>query len=598
MRRWPLLRSVAWTIRSPIEAAPELMVRHTLLNVIAYSAQAPIAFGLKLIVDGVAGRHSTTALLGVGIASLAGFVQFVAWRVHLGYQAMLDERHTLHTDRRLARVVGEPPGLVHLESPAYLDHHALVASKRWYVVQMPKHIAAVLGLLVSLVPTLYLLGQVSPLLIPFPLFGVASLVVSGYAAVARYSLDIRLAESQRMETNLFTHLTSPRTAKEISVFGLAGELMRRMRRAAEDVDRGQARHEMRAGGLAILADLVYVLGYAVALLLVTRQVLLGRAGPGDVVLVAILGLQMSAQIAITLDSLRVMADGVQSSLHELKLWDHHREQMAHQARRAEPAPERLEVGIRLEQVSFRYPDMERAALSGVDVLLPAGSIVALVGANGAGKSTLVKLICGFYEPTGGRILLDDLPLSRVDLRRWRRRLSAAFQDYAELELTAGESIGVGDLTRLDDELAVAGALERAGGSGLLSDLPSGLATQLGASFTGGRQLSGGQWQVVALGRSFMRETPLLLVLDEPTAALDPDAERRLFDRYVAAARRTRASNGGITLLVSHRFSTVRSADLVLVVEGGRLVEQGSHDELMRRGGLYCEMYELQARAYR
>jgi ATP-binding cassette subfamily B protein len=272
--------------------------------------------------------------------------------------------------------------------------------------------------------------------------------------------------------------------------------------------------------------------------------------------------------------------------------------MAHQALRTEPAPERLDVGIRLEGVGFHYPDMERAALRDVDVLLPAGSIVALVGANGAGKSTLVKLICGFYEPTDGRILLDDVPLSSVDPRRWRQRLSAGFQDYAELELAVGESVGVGDLTRLDDELAVTGALERAGGSRLLSDLPSGLATQLGASFTGGRQLSGGQWQMVALGRSFMREAPLLLVLDEPTAALDPDAERRLFDRYVEAARRTRASNGGITLLVSHRFSTVRSADLVLVVEGGRVVEQGSHDELMRLDGLYAEMYELQARAYR
>jgi ATP-binding cassette subfamily B protein len=598
MKRWPLLRAVAWTLRSPIEAAPGLMARHTLVNVIAYSAQAPIAFGLKLIVDGVAGRHSTMALLGVGIASLAGFLQYVAWRTSLGMQALLDERHTLHTDRRLARLVGEPPGLVHLESPAYLDHHALVASKRWYVVQMPKHITAVIGLLVSLVPTLYLLGQINLLLLPFPLFGVLALFVSGYAAAARFSLDTRLAESRRMETSLFNHLTSPRTAKEIRVFGLAGELTRRMRLAAQDVDRGQARHEMRAGGLALLADSVYVLGYAAALLLVTEQVLQGRASAGDVVLVAMLGLQMSAQIAITLDSLRVMGDGVQSSMHELKLWDHHREQMAQLARRTEAEPERLEVGIRLEGVSFRYPDMERAALSDVDVLLPAGSIVALVGANGAGKSTLVKLVCGFYEPTGGRILLDDVPLSGVDPRRWRRRLSGAFQDYAELELTVGESVGVGDLTRLDDELAVSGALERAGGGRLLRDLPSGLATQLGASFAGGRQLSGGQWQMVALGRSFMRETPLLLVLDEPTAALDPDAERMLFDRYVEAARRTRASNGGITLLVSHRFSTVRSADLVLVVEGGRLVEHGSHDELMRRGGLYSEMYELQARAYR
>jgi ATP-binding cassette subfamily B protein len=593
-----LLRAVVWTIRSPVEAAPWLIARHAVVNIIAYSAQAPIALGIKLIVNGVAGHQSTTAFIGVALASVSGVLQFWAWRTSLGMQAMLDEHHTLHTDRRLARVVGEPPDLVHLESPAYLDHHALVASKRWYVVQMPKHVTALTGLLVSVVPTLILLAQVNPLLIPFPFFGVAAVLVAGRSAVARYSLDTRLAEARRMETNLFNHLTSPRTAKEVRVFGLTGELMRRMRKAADDVDRGQVRHEIRAGGLALLADLTYKLGFAGGLLLVTVQVLQGRGSPGDLALVAFLDLQMSVQIAVTIDSLRVMADGVQSSMHELKLWDHHREAMANQARRTEPAPERLEVGIRLEGVGFHYPDMRRAALSDVNVLLPAGSIVALVGANGAGKSTLVKLICGFYEPTDGRILLDDLPLDTVDPLRWRGRLSAAFQDYAELELAVGESVGVGDLTRLDDELAVTAALDRAGGGRLLTDLPSGLATQLGASFTGGRQLSGGQWQMVALGRSFMRDAPLLLVLDEPTAALDPDAERRLFDRYVEAARRTRASNGGITLLVSHRFSTVRSADLVLVVEGGRVVEQGSPDELLRRGGLYAEMYELQARAYR
>jgi ATP-binding cassette subfamily B protein len=364
------------------------------------------------------------------------------------------------------------------------------------------------------------------------------------------------------------------------------------------VDRGQARHELRASGLALLADLVYVLGYSGALLLVTMEALQGRASAGDVVLVAVLGLQVSGQVAGTADSLRVLADGVQAALHELVLRDHHRAEMAAVARRTAPAPDRLETGIRLEGVSFRYPGMDRAALADVDVLLPAGSIVAVVGANGAGKTTLVKLLCGFYEPTAGRILLDGVPLDQLDPRRWRRRLSAAFQDFARLELIAGESVGVGDLDRVDDGPAVRAALGRAGGAGLLDELPEGLATQLGPSFAGGRELSGGQWQTVALGRSFMRERPLLLVLDEPTAALDPDAERRLFDRYADAARRTRSGRGGITLLVSHRFSTVRSADLVLVVDGGRLVEQGSHEELVRRRGLYHELYELQARAYR
>jgi ATP-binding cassette subfamily B protein len=263
-------------------------------------------------------------------------------------------------------------------------------------------------------------------------------------------------------------------------------------------------------------------------------------------------------------------------------------------------PDRLDDGIRFENVSFRYPGTTADVLTGVDLFFPAGSTVAVVGENGAGKTTIVKLLCRFYEPTGGRITVDGEDLRRVPIGEWRARLSGAFQDHARLEFLARETVGVGHLPVVDDDDAVHAAIDRAGAAAVLRSLPTGLATQLGTRFEDGVELSGGQWQQLALGRGMMRTpaAPLLLVLDEPTAALDPGTEHRLFERYAAAARSASAHSGAITVLVSHRFSTVRMADLIVVVAGGRALEAGSHDDLMAADGLYAELYGLQARAYR
>jgi len=224
-------------------------------------------------------------------------------------------------------------------------------------------------------------------------------------------------------------------------------------------------------------------------------------------------------------------------------------------------------------------------------------VVAIVGENGAGKTTLVKLLSKFYEPTAGRILVDDVDLAAMPTAEWRTRLAGAYQDFFRFELLARQSIGVGDLPRLDDEAAVLAATERAGADDVVTRLDAGLHTQLGRAWPEGVDISFGQWQKVALARGFMRDEPLLLVLDEPTAALDAETEHALFERYTAAARRS-ASNGRIVVLVSHRFSTVRMADLIVVLDGARVAEVGSHDELMAAGGLYAELYAIQAAGYR
>jgi ATP-binding cassette subfamily B protein len=220
-----------------------------------------------------------------------------------------------------------------------------------------------------------------------------------------------------------------------------------------------------------------------------------------------------------------------------------------------------------------------------------------VGENGAGKTTLVKLLCGLYQPTKGHILIDGADLARIAPDQWRARLSGAFQDFFRFEFRARSTVGVGDLQRAEDEKAVSAAVYRAGADDVVEKLSAGLETQLGPTWPEGVELSFGQWQKLALARGFMREHPLVLVLDEPTAALDAETEQALFDRYAAAARE-HAPEGRITILVSHRFSTVRMADTIVVLDGARVAETGSHEELMQRAGHYAELYGIQADAYR
>jgi ATP-binding cassette subfamily B protein len=259
-------------------------------------------------------------------------------------------------------------------------------------------------------------------------------------------------------------------------------------------------------------------------------------------------------------------------------------------------PADLGGAIRFEHVDFAYPGTSRLVLRDVDLTLPAGAVVAVVGENGAGKSTLVKLLTKLYEPTGGRILIGTTDLARLPAEGWRARLAGAYQDFFRFELRAGQSVGLGDLPRLDDEGAVRAGVARAGADDVVASFGAGLATQLGPTWPDGVDVSFGQWQKLALARGFMRDDPLVLILDEPTAALDAETEHALFERYAAFAR----GEGGadrLTVLVSHRFSTVRMADLIVVLDGARVAEVGSHDELMALGGAYAELYAIQASAY-
>lgn len=264
---------------------------------------------------------------------------------------------------------------------------------------------------------------------------------------------------------------------------------------------------------------------------------------------------------------------------------------------AKPVPKKLEHGIRFENVSFHYPDSERKIFENLSFELKAGQSIALVGENGAGKTTIVKLLSRLYEPVSGRILVDGVDLREYDLNSWRANLSVIFQNYARFHLTARENIGVGNVSLLDDTDRIASAAERASAVSLIENLPDKYETMLGRWFSAdkGTELSGGEWQKIALSRAFMRAgegEAQLMILDEPTSALDAQAE---YDIYLRFAELTR---GKTTFLISHRFSTVKMADLVLVLEKGKIIEQGSHDELILKNGEYARLYNLQADRYK
>jgi ATP-binding cassette subfamily B protein len=352
----------------------------------------------------------------------------------------------------------------------------------------------------------------------------------------------------------------------------------------------------------MLAWGVFGLGYVGAVLFVAA---FWRGTGAQVLLVLAAGSRLSAYIGATVGEIGFLRGFWLEGSRRLAWLEDYAQAMLDHA--DAPVPDHLTRGIRLEHVSFSYPGSQRRALEDVTLDLPAGSVVAIVGENGAGKSTLVKLLCRMYQPDSGRILVDGIELARMPADQWRSRLAGAFQDFFRFEFQARHTVGLGDSPRLDDLPAVAQAVQRAGAEDVVAGLGAGLETQLGTTWPGGVDVSFGQWQKLALARGFMRDQPLLLMLDEPTAALDAETEHALFERYAAAAHRQRPhsptangepSNGRITLLISHRFSTVRMADLIVVLDGARVAEVGTHQELLAKGGAYAELYGIQAAAYR
>jgi ATP-binding cassette subfamily B protein len=386
--------------------------------------------------------------------------------------------------------------------------------------------------------------------------------------------------------------TTAAPGKDVRVTGIGGQLASDRRLAWEKGNRPIATARWASAGWYAIAWAIFGLGYVGAIVFVSSS--LGRPA-GDVLLTLAAGSRLSFYVGGAAGEIGFLRGIWLDAAKRLAWLEDYAKAVSATADHS--APGRLANGIRFERVSFAYPGTNRLVLDGVDLTLPAGAVVAIVGENGAGKSTLVKLLAKMYQPTSGRILVDGTDLAQVAAEDWRLRLAGAFQDFFRFEFRARHTVGVGDLPRLDDVAAVTRAVGRAGADDVVPRLPGGLDAQLGPTWPGGVDVSFGQWQKLALARGFMRDGPLLLVLDEPTAALDAETEHALFERYASAVRMDESA-GRITILVSHRFSTVRMADLIVVLDGARVAEAGTHEALMARRGRYAELYGIQAAAYR
>ena len=560
-----------------------------------YLATPMISLALKGLIDAALSRAAgSTAWFALATAALLAAELSLGHFGHLLYFE-LGEKEEESLNREIIDIVNGPPGVEHLDSHEFADTLALVRENLRRTRAIVEAVLQLGGLLVQATVSIVILGLLNPWLTLLPVAAVPALLISRRAQTLVDGAEEQVAEEIRRGRHLLGLATTVGPIRELRLYGAQRRLLSLHHRDWAVASRAMARAGARAAALRALGQLIFAAAYGGAIALVAAQALHGSSGIGDMVLVISLAAQIGAQVS---NALTVLGS-VQSAgrtferLEQLRSWS----QVSQRSTATGAAPRGLTGGIRFEQVGFTYPGTDRPVLEGFDLDLPAGSTVALVGENGAGKSTLVKLLCGLYRPTQGRILVDGRDLADLDPAGWAQRIAPLFQDFARLELLLRENVGIGALDAISDDEVLLAALSAADARSVVDRAPNGLDSLLGHDYGDGAELSGGQWQKLGLARALVRRDPLLLVLDEPAAALDASAEHAVFTRFTEAAARRGIADGAVTLFISHRYSTVRDADLIVVLDGGRIRELGSHDELLAVDGTYADLYRLQASVY-
>lgn len=551
---------------------------------------ALIAIGLRDLVTAAAdgdtqGLTLGGALIAAGVlgGQLLGFAAFavgMSLRERAGHRMELD----------VLSAVASRPGLEHLEDPDYLDRVGLLLDGVRGLAGFQDAALLALGAGVRIVAALGLLATVDVRLMLLGLFGVPIVVVQPLVDRITDRRDLARMPLQRRAGILDWFVRSPGPARELRLLGAQTEVSGRIAADRAAADQIVNRSNARIAALESAATSLFGIGTALSIVFVADLAARDRVDLGALALLLVVAAQLSTQFG-------ALSELLSNLLEVLRTADHHRRILMtpshiHGCTGESYPPGHVDVA--LVDVGFTYPGANAPALQDLTLSIPAGATIALVGDNGAGKSTLIDLLCGLRKPSSGSITIGGHELHRPDSPAWPQSVSGAFQDPVHLDLTVAEVVGLGDI-----DGANPGQIERAleqAGAHFVWDLTDGIQTPLGRSFDGGIELSGGQWQRLALARALVRPAPRLLVLDEPTANLDPHAEDEILTQTLA--RTATGSARATTVLVTHRMSAARLADLIVVLHDGRITERGTHAELMRTDGWYAKAFEAQAAGYR